>query len=666
MTRTMSLSSGTINSQALQEWAKKILAAGYKVIAPAATGSAVEYVEWKDGPMALDQGLPKLSPKAAWFPRAETVLKLRREGQKWIMEDPPMDFPNVVIFGARPCDAIAKEIQAALFGWDFKDKFFEERCKKVFFVTVSCTKPVDNACFCTSVKVSPSGKGIGEVVLTPLGEGKFALTANTEKGEELVKLGANLEAAPEKLEEVWQKCDEAVPVKFDPEKVHEVLKGNFGDAELWDKTSRGCQACGTCAFSCPVCHCFDLQDEMRGDHGIRQKNWDACTMPLFTLHTSGHNPRPSKASRWRQRLNHKFYIYPEKFGKALCTGCGRCLRLCPGGLDLLDTLQQIEKSEVKASRPVSELILDSPGTHAGEPEGSENIYRSFKMKVKEVIDETHDVRTLRLEFADPEEGKKFTHKVGQFGLYGALGEGESTFCIASSPERKEYIECTFRQAGRVTTALRQLEAGDELGFRGPYGNSFPTEQWKGKNIVFVGGGIGVAPVRSVLQYCLDKRDDFGKLTVLFGARTWADHCYKREMDEWRNTPNLKLHLCVDWKFGPQGPDRSRAAEEGWDPLAAGKEPGEKTTCFVPELITAANPGPENTVAVVCGPPIMINLAVKALEALGFSQDSIYATLENRMKCGLGKCGRCNVGPVYVCKEGPVFTAAQLNSLPPDS
>ncbi len=656
---------GTTNAQALQEWAKKLLQAGYKVIAPVASADGtVEYIDWKEGAIALDKGLPKLSPKASWFPRSEVVLNLKREGQKWTVEDPALEFPLVVIFGARPCDAAAKSIQSPLFGWDFHDAFFEERGKKVFFVTVSCTKPVDNACFCTSVGVSPSGKNIGEVVLTPLGQDKYALTTNNDKGQELATMLGSLEAA-EDTEKVWAACEAAVPVKFDAEKVRAVLRGNFKD-DIWDKTSRGCQACGTCAFSCPVCHCFDLQDEMHGSCGVRQKNWDACTMPLFTLHTSGHNPRPTKASRWRQRLNHKFSIYPEKFGKILCTGCGRCIRLCPGGLDLLDTLQQLEKAEAKDSRPTSELILDAPGAPASNPQGSANVYHPYQMKVAEIIDETHDVRTLRLEFANAEEGAKFSHKVGQFGLYSALGEGESTFCIASSPMRKGFIECTFRQAGRVTSALRQLEVGDELGFRGPYGNSFPTESWKGKNVVFIGGGIGVAPVRSVLQYCLDTRDDYGQLTVIFGARTWADHCYKREMDEWRNTRDLKLYLGIDWSFGPNGPERTKPAQEGWAPLTEGVAPGPQTTCFVPELVSAVAPNPQNTVAVVCGPPIMITLSVKALEALGFTQDSIYATLENRMKCGIGKCGRCNVGPVYVCKEGPVFTAAQLNSLPPDT
>jgi NAD(P)H-flavin reductase len=315
--------------------------------------------------------------------------------------------------------------------------------------------------------------------------------------------------------------------------------------------------------------------------------------------------------------------------------------------------------------------LPVSGILAQNPASSPNIYRPYLMKVADLRDETPDVRTLRLEFVDPAEAEKFDFRVGQFGLYSALGEGESTFCIASASTRKGYIECTFRQAGRVTRALRRLGVGDEMGFRGPYGNSFPVEAWKGKDLLFIAGGIALPPMRSVIQYCLDKRSDYGDITIIYGARTWSDHVYKDELAEWEKRSDVNLWLCIDWKGGPKGL-LEEAADEGWRPLNL-KNPGEsqldpahrRYTGFVPHLVEAVKTPPANRVAVLCGPPVMINFTLLSLKKLGYESQNVYTTLENRMKCGLGKCGRCNVGPVYVCKEGPVFTAKQLESLPPE-
>ena len=241
------------------------------------------------------------------------------------------------------------------------------------------------------------------------------------------------------------------------------------------------------------------------------------------------------------------------------------------------------------------------------------------MRVATTRDETPDVRTLRLEFLDPKEGETFDFRVGQFGLYNALGEGESTFCIASGSTRQGYIECTFRQAGRVTRALRRLNVGDVMGFRGPYGNSFPVESWKGKDLLFVAGGIALPPMRSVIQYCLDKRQDYGDIVIIYGAKTWADHVYKDELAEWEARPDVKLWLCVDWKPLPDGAGLAEvAAEENWRPLNM-KAPGESVlepnhrryTGFVPQLVEAVKPSPSNRIAVVCGPPIMIKFTLQS-------------------------------------------------------
>jgi sulfhydrogenase subunit gamma (sulfur reductase) len=274
-----------------------------------------------------------------------------------------------------------------------------------------------------------------------------------------------------------------------------------------------------------------------------------------------------------------------------------------------------------------------------------NIYQPYLMQIEEIIEETPDTRTLKLSFRDPEAAGKFEFKAGQFGEYSVFGAGECTFCIASPPTRKGYIEASFKAVGQVTHAMRRLNVGDTMGFRGPYGNHFPLEEMKGKNVVFIAGGIGLAPVRCVIWNTLDLRDQFKDVTIIYGARSVEDLVYKRELEEWAGRSDVRLHQCVD--PGGETPE--------W----------KEDVCFVPALVEKAAPSPEDSYAVVCGPPIVIRLTLPILEKMGFPPDRIYTTLENRMKCGLGKCGRCNVGSVYVCKDGPVFTSTQLKALPPE-
>ncbi len=272
-----------------------------------------------------------------------------------------------------------------------------------------------------------------------------------------------------------------------------------------------------------------------------------------------------------------------------------------------------------------------------------NIYQPHLMRIEEIIDETPDTRTMRLKFKDPKVAESFTFKAGQFGEYSVFGAGECTFCIASSPTRKDYIECSYKKVGKATSGLRELNVGDDMGFRGPYGNNFPLETMEGKNMLFIAGGIGLAPVRSVIWNVLDLRKRWKDVTIIYGARSVSDLSYKRELEQWSKMSDVKLWQTVD---------------------PGGETPGWKGEIgFVPTIVEKAAPEAADTYAIVCGPPIMIKFTLPVLSKLGFSDDHIYTTLENRMKCGLGKCGRCNIGKVYVCKDGPVFTAAQIKALP---
>lgn len=271
-----------------------------------------------------------------------------------------------------------------------------------------------------------------------------------------------------------------------------------------------------------------------------------------------------------------------------------------------------------------------------------NPYLPQVAEVVEIRDETPDVRTLRLSLATGKRGE-FDWKPGQFAQFTVFGVGECPFAIANSPTRKGYLECSFKLMGKVTSALREVNVGDEVGVRGPYGNFFSVEEWQGNNLLFVGGGIGMAALRSPLQFVLDNRSNYGEILILNGARTVADMVYNDEMKQWSVSPGVRIIRTVD--PGGETPD--------WD--------GE--VGLIPHVFEKLAPKPNNSVVITCGPPIMIHFMLLTLEKLGFHKKNVVTTLENKMKCGFGKCGRCNVGSVYVCKDGPVFTAAQLEQLP---
>jgi len=274
---------------------------------------------------------------------------------------------------------------------------------------------------------------------------------------------------------------------------------------------------------------------------------------------------------------------------------------------------------------------------------TKNSYIPYKVRIAGITDEAPSIKTYRLEFIAPADAASFKFRTGQFGEYGVFGEGESTFCIASPDTREGYIECTFRSTGRATKALANCEINDVIGFRGPFGNSFPVEQWYGKNIVFVTGGIALPPLRSVIWTLLDQRDKFGDITIYYGARSVNDLVYKSELEDWKNREDVNLFVTVD-----PGGETSE-----WKGLVG----------FVPTVLEQNLPKSENAIAIIAGPPILIKMGMPILSKCGFPNNKIYTTLENRMKCGVGKCGHCTVGKTYVCKDGPVFTYEEVLKMP---
>jgi len=276
-----------------------------------------------------------------------------------------------------------------------------------------------------------------------------------------------------------------------------------------------------------------------------------------------------------------------------------------------------------------------------------NPYQPYPVRIDNIDIATEDksLKTFRFVFLNKEDEKKFAYEAGQFAELSIPGKGEIPIGIASSPVEKGFVTFTVNRAGLVTTHLHNMKAGDIMGIRGPLGNWYPWELLEGKNILIIGGGFAFTTLRSSIVYLLhpDNRSKFGNINVVYGARSPGMLLYRDELAEWEKRDDINMHITVD---GTDDPD--------W----------KYNVGFVPTIVEQkAPPGNADSYAIICGPPIMIKFTQPVLEKLGYEHDHIIMSLENRMKCGIGMCGRCNIGKELVCKDGPVFTLAQLNKTP---
>lgn len=258
-----------------------------------------------------------------------------------------------------------------------------------------------------------------------------------------------------------------------------------------------------------------------------------------------------------------------------------------------------------------------------------------------IEDPARTLRTYDLSFVNHADKEAFKYLPGQFCELSIPGKGESPFGIASSPTEEGFLRFTVNRTGSVTNEIHYLRNGDLIGLRGPLGNWYPVEDMKGMNILIIGGGFAFTTLRSLLIYLMDSRDDYKNITVIYGARNPDLFIYKDEIAMWKQRDDIQMHLTIDKPV------------DGWD----------EKTGFVPAVVEEVAPVPDNTMAIVCGPPVMIKYTLPVLTKLGFSDEMIYTSLERRMKCGIGKCGRCNIGSKYICIDGPVFSMAELKNIP---
>ena len=363
-----------ISESDLRALAADLLGAGTEVIAPVAVdacaspaamassacmrpGLAPEDLAYRAladaAELDLARGLPMLSLKGYFLPEHEALCRWKQKGITIEIEAVPTEFAPRVVLAAKPCDSAALAVVDEVMNWDYKDELWNGRRAATTIINLACPV-IDESCFCTAVGAAPDATKGADGLLTPV-EGGYVLEATTEKGRALLEAhAARLSPAADRLtagadaDNAAARARAAANLEIDAGSVRDWISAHFEDPLLAQLAIR-CNGCGACSSVCPTCHCFDIVDEEEGvGRGTRRRCWDTCQAQTFTLHASGHNPRDDQHSRYRQRINHKFSIYPLKFGEVLCTGCGRCTRVCHAGQDLVEILQAID---IAARRP---------------------------------------------------------------------------------------------------------------------------------------------------------------------------------------------------------------------------------------------------------------------------------------------------------------------------
>jgi NAD(P)H-flavin reductase/NAD-dependent dihydropyrimidine dehydrogenase PreA subunit len=396
------------------------------------------------------------------------------------------------------------------------------------------------------------------------------------------------------------------------------------DSPRWDRVAERCLTCTSCTMVCPTCFCTSVvqRSDLDGTASTGERVWDSC-FSLGFAKVAGGNFRARPRDRYRQWLTHKFATWIDQFESFGCVGCGRCITWCPVGIDV--------REELMAIAPPLELGVEP--APAAPVAASPSEYRVGR--VRSVRHETADTTTLVIGDLDP---AFLAGHPGQFAMVDL--PAFPSLPISISRYRPDAIELTIRAAGPASTALTRLKPGAELGMRGPLGSSWPLERAAGRDVIIVTGGIGLAPLRPLVDAIMAQRRRFGDVRIYYGARTPHDLLYADEIEELTQRPDIELGVTVD-RAGPEWLGR---------------------VGVVTQLFDQAQWDGSGAVAFVCGPERMMQVTVGVLAAHGITSDRVYVTLERHMQCGIGLCGHCQMGKYFICRDGPVFSLASLGGI----
>lgn len=587
--------------------------------------------------LRLDHDVTLLPPKKFLLPTHEELLRFDIS-RPFDVKVPPPDQPQILI-GLHPYDVIAVQQMDALYLSPPVDDFYETRRRNTLIIASDILE-IGFRSFAGSLGTHIARSGY-DLLVTDLGE-TVTVEEGTPAGRTLLEdFGEFQTAAPEEMEAVERLRIRLIgrypqTLKVNPFRWTELLLKNYHHP-LWEENARQCFSCGTCTMVCPTCFCYDVDDvmDMNMKTGRRLRTWDGCLLRDFTLIGSGEIFRRSPLERYRHRFYRKGVYLPQRFGFVACVGCGRCSSQCL--TDIADPLNVM--NTLAASSMEDEMKLLIPPEKPQVPKAPLFLPRSATLLRKEKMTETDTFYEIELD-----TGKPLGHQPGQFVEVSIFGIGEAPISVASAPDADRCsFELLVRRVGNVTTRLEGLDVGDKLGIRGPFGNGFDVAALRNRDLLFIAGGCGMAPMRSLVNYVLGHRDEFGDVSLLYGCKNPDAILFNADLNVWKARDDIVPKFTVD------------ECPEGvcWDGHVG----------VITELIPLVAFEPDTTVAVIVGPPVMYRFVIRELTKRGMPDENIIVSLERRMKCGVGKCGHCQFNGVYVCLDGPVFNYADIKNLP---
>ena len=576
----------------------------------------------RDDRRVFGHGVGPISLKRFTFPSPLSLNVGHRDGRSVVFEPVPTDRPRLAFLGVRACDLAALGMtDRVLLGGPYTDEDYRARREQVIVVAVNCTTAADT-CFCTSMGTGPEVTSGHDLVLTELDEG-FVVRVGSPVGADLLARlpvraadAGQLSTATTAVAKVASTMGDPVPTAG----LHDRLLAQF-DSPRWAQIAERCMSCANCTMSCPTCFCNTViqQTDLAGEVSTSERIWDSCFTAGFAR-VAGGSFRSRPRDRYRQWLTHKFATWVDQFGSFGCVGCGRCITWCPVGIDVRAELLAIApplaaRAEPARPRPVAA----APGSYVTG-------------RIVSVRPETADVVTLTVGDID---APFLAGEPGQFAMIDVPSFPQLPISI--SRFGRDTIDFTIRAAGPATAVLTHLGPRDEIGLRGPLGTSWPIERAMGHDVVIVTGGIGLAPLRPLIDGLLAQRERFEAIRIYYGARTPADQLFQEEIRGWAARGDIDVQLTVD------------RGDERWNgPVGV-----------VTHLFDRATWDGSRSLAFVCGPERMMEATVDALESHGLSPDRIFVTLERHMQCGIGLCGHCQAGRLFVCRDGPVFALSQV-------
>ncbi|MCW3974621.1 MAG: 4Fe-4S dicluster domain-containing protein [Candidatus Bathyarchaeota archaeon] len=591
--------------------------------------------------LRLDYDTTILPPKKYFLPTHEDLMRYDISQPFNVLHT--VDESPRIIIGIHPYDLIAILQMDKLYLDDTSDDHYKAARKNTLIIASDIIN-VSQYSFAASMATHMIARTRAyDLLVTDLGE-VVAIDIGTESGKLLLeKHGKTREASEEeivKVEELREDLASKYEKKVNVEKTEwpALLSKNYDHLILKEKSEK-CLACGSCTLVCPTCFCYDVEDllQLNGKEGVRRRTWDGCLMREFTKVASGEIFREKILDRYRHRIFRKGYYLPERYDFIACVGCGRCVSAClPDIADPSDILNSMTESP-QSDEPVISFP-QIPKTDVVSID-SHCLFVPTSATIKRIEHLTYCETLYELVKDDQ---TPLGHQPGQFIQVSLFGIGEAPFSVSSAPGGKSF-EIVVRQIGEVTSKLRTLKVGDKVGIRGPFGRGFDIDSLKSKDLLFIAGGLGIVPMRSLINYVLRNKTQFNDVTILYGCKEPNEFLFWDEISKWHKRKDITHMFTVD------------SCPEGvcWD-----GDIGVITT-----LLPKVDFNPETTKAIVIGPPIMYQFVIKDLEKKGMKDENILISLERKMRCGVGKCGHCQIHGMYVCKEGPVFNYAEIKDLP---